>query len=189
MRYFSLAKVERHSGWFLHPITGNLHKTNPGDLEKVQSKGLPPKVLDALHYCDQPYSLAPPDFELSFETQDVSVQSLEKIYKRTVFFRGMNFWVANQYASLTTPLFSNSLEACFTLSKLNLSALSDLHGCLNRVLAVAKTSIEFKKSGVIMIGADLPQTNLHAWIIEKNYQPDPWDRNWINYIPIAAYAF
>jgi hypothetical protein len=56
-------------------------------------------------------------------------------------------------------------------------------------LAVAKSSKEFKKSGVLFIGADLPQTRLHAWIIEKDYQPDPWDRSWINYLPIAAYAY
>lgn len=160
MRYFSLAKEHRHAGWFLHPITGNLHKTSPSDLAGVQTSILPTKVLDALQHCDFPYSLEPPDFEQYFDIQAYRRHSLKKIYRRTVFLRGLNFWLANQYASLSVPLFSNSLEACFALSQMKLSALHDIHGCLNRVLAVAKSSVEFKKTGVIFIGADLPQTNL-----------------------------
>ena len=103
--------------------------------------------------------------------------------------RKLNFWFVNKYSSASKPLFANSLEAFYALGQLGLSAKTDQEGCLNRTLAVAKCSVEFQRSGVLFIGADLPQTNLHAWIIEDNYQPDPWDRNWINYLPIAAYAY
>jgi len=34
MKYYSLAKEHRNTGWFLHPLTGNLHKVSPDDLGK-----------------------------------------------------------------------------------------------------------------------------------------------------------
>jgi hypothetical protein len=120
---------------------------------------------------------------------EAQLHSLDKYYNRISFFRKMSYWLVNQYASNFSPLFENSLQAFQALGQQNRSALTDRHGCLNRTLAAAKSSIEFKKSGVLFIGADLPVTSLHAWIIEKDYQPDPWDRDWINYLPIAAYTY
>jgi hypothetical protein len=146
-------------------------------------------VLDALHYCQFPYSLQPPDFKQSCALDEKQLQTLDKLYERIILLRKINYWLVNQYASSFSPLFTDSLQAFQALAQQNRSALSDRQGCLNRTLAVAKCSVEFQKSGVLFIGADLPQTSLHAWIIEKDYQPDLWDRVWINYLPIAAYAY
>ena len=189
MNYYSLAKEHRNTGWFLHPLTGNLHQVSSDALSQFQLDILPQKVLDALQYCQFPYSLQPPDFERSYAVDQKQLQTLDNCYERIVFLRKINYWLVNQYAGIYQPLFKDSLQAFQALAQQNRSALSDRQGCLNRTLAVAKCSIEFKKSGVLFIGADLPQTSLHAWIIEKDYQPDPWDRNWINYLPIAAYAY
>ena len=189
MNYYSLAKEYRDTGWYLHPLTGNLHQVSSDALSQFQLNVLPQKVLDALQYCQFPYSLQPPDFEQSYALEEKQLQTLDKFYERIVFLRKINYWLVNQYAGIYQPLFKDSLQAFQALAQQNRSALSDRQGCLNRTLAVAKCSIEFKKSGVLFIGADLPQTSLHAWIIEKDYQPDPWDRNWINYLPIAAYAY
>jgi hypothetical protein len=117
------------------------------------------------------------------------LRSLDKFYERIIFLRKINYWLLTRYAGGFKPLFDNSLQTFYALAQQSRSAITDRQGCLNRTLVVAKSSIEFKKSGVLLIGADLPQTNLHAWIIEKDYQPDPWDREWINYLPIAAYAY
>lgn len=189
MKYFSLAANHRNTGWFLHPLTGDLHQTDLKDLPSFQATNLPQKVLDALDYCNDPYKLLPPDFNSTYAISENKLDALKKIYFRTVFFRKLNYWLVNQYASYTQPLFDNSLQAFYALGQLGLSARTDRDGCLNRTLAVAKCSVEFKKSGVLFIGADLPHNRLHAWIIEDNYQPDPWDRNWINYLPVAAYAY
>jgi hypothetical protein len=189
MKYYSLAKEHRNNGWYLHPLTGSLYQVSSEALSQFQSDILPQKVLDALQYCQFPYTLQPPGFEQSFALDEKQLLSLDKFYERIVFLRKINYWLVNQYAGSHQPLFDNSLEACHALAQQNRSAKTDRLGCLNRTLAVAKSSVEFKKSGVLFIGADLPMTNLHAWIIEKDYQPDPWDRNWINYLPIAAYAY
>jgi hypothetical protein len=189
MNYYSLAKEHRNTGWYLHPLTGNLHQVSSDVLNQFQSDSLPKKVLDALQYCQFPYSLKPPNFERPYALDEKQLQALDKFYDRIVFFRKINYWLVNQYAGIYQPLFKDSLQAFQALAQQNRSALTDRQGCLNRTLAVAKSSVEFKKSGVLFIGADLPVTNLHAWIIEKDYQPDPWDRDWINYLPIAAYAY
>ena len=189
MNYYSLAKEHRNTGWYLHPLTGNLHQVCSDALSQFQSDALPKKVLDALQYCQFPYSLQSPDFEQSYVLDEKQLQALDKFYDRIIFLRKINYWLLNRYSGSAKPLFDNSLEAFHALAQQNRSATTDHLGCLNRTLAVAKSSIEFKKSGVLFIGADLPVTNLHAWIIERDYQPDPWDRSWINYLPVAAYAY
>lgn len=189
MKYYSLAKEHRDAGWYLHPLTGNLHQISPKDLGRFQTDVVPNKVLDALEYCQSPYSLRAPNFEQSFVLDEAQGNSLNVFYRRIILLRKINYWLVNRYASLEVPLFEDSLQAFYGLATQNRSALTDRQGCLNRTLVVAKSSVEFKKSGVLFIGADLPQTKLHAWIIEDNYQPDPWDRDWINYLPIAAYAY
>lgn len=189
MKYYSLAKEHRDAGWYLHPLTGNLHQISPDDLGPFQTVVLPEKVFKALEYCHSPYRLRAPDFELSLALDQVRENQLDLFYKRILFLRKINYWLVNRYASSDQPIFEDSLHAFHVLAKQNRSALTDRQGCLNRTLAVAKSSKKFKKSGVLFIGADLPQTKLHAWIIEDDYQPDPWDRDWINYLPIAAYAY
>ncbi len=189
MKYYSLAQEYRNKGWYLHPLTGYLHQVSPDDLGKFQSDALPNKVLEALQYRQFPYSLQPPDFERSYAVDGKQLQTLDNFYERIIFLRKINYWLVNRYAGIYQPLFDDSLQAFHALAQQNRSAFTDRGGCLNRTLAVAKSSKEFKKSGVLFIGADLPQTRLHAWIIEKDYQPDPWDRSWINYLPIAAYAY
>jgi hypothetical protein len=189
MRYFSLATQYREAAWFLNPLTGALHQANAGDVHKFQTKQLPTKVLQALEYCDTPFSLAPPDINQRHALRPHQTQTLKKIYDRVLSIRQINYWLVKQYASLHRPIFEDSLQAFHALKELNISVQTDYKGCLNRTLAVAKTSVRFKKSGVLFIGADLPLNNLHAWIIEENYQADPWDRDWINYMPLAAYAY
>jgi hypothetical protein len=189
MNYYSLAKEHRDTGWYLHPITGNLHQVSSENLSQFKSDALPQKVLDALQHCHLPYSLQAPNFEQTYSLDRTKADILSKLYERILFLRKINYWLVNQYARSFSPLFSDSLQAFHALAQQNRSALTDRQGCLNRTLAVAKSSIEFKNSGVLFIGVDLPVTSLHAWIIEKDYQPDPWDRDWINYLPIAAYAY
>ncbi|MCW1966047.1 hypothetical protein [Polynucleobacter sp.] len=189
MRYFSLAAQHRNNGWFLHPITGNLHQTHNENLAAFISRDLPEKIISALEYCDNPYKLLPPKFEFSHFFEERNVISLQKIYRKILFLRRLNFFLVTMYAGQASPLFADSLQAFFALNKIGYSAKTDPNGCLNRTLIAAKCSHKFQQAGVLFIGADLPQTRLHAWIIEDNYQPDPWDRDWINFLPLAAYIY
>ena len=189
MQYYSFAPHHRDSGWFLDPISGALHQINDKYVDKFKSNKLPKKVLDALEYCNYPYNLEPPNFSKSYSLDLHKLKRINTFYDRIKHIRRLNFWLAILYAGIGSFEIKDSLEAFYLLKQVDRSALTDNEGCLNRTLAVAKSSLEFKKSGVLFIGADLPQASLHSWIIENNYQPDPWDRDWINYLPIAAYAY
>jgi hypothetical protein len=61
--------------------------------------------------------------------------------------------------------------------------------CLQRAMLAVKTSESFKKNGVLFIGALLPTSNMHAWIIEAGTQPDVADRDWILYRPLLAFYY
>ena len=65
----------------------------------------------------------------------------------------------------------------------------DSEACLQRALTVAKCSKKFKTHGVVLIGAQLPLKSLHAWIVEDGVQPDPEDRQWVNFLPLLALAY
>ena len=43
MNYYSLAKEHRNTGWYLHPLTGNLHQVSSAGLSQFQSNALPKK--------------------------------------------------------------------------------------------------------------------------------------------------
>jgi len=86
MKYFSLAAVHRDAGWFLNPLTGNLHQTSARDLRHFQTDDLPSKIVSALAYCDHPYRLQPPDFNDSCHSTEAQLSRLKKTYDRIVFF-------------------------------------------------------------------------------------------------------
>ena len=58
--------------------------------------------------------------------------------------------------------------------------------CLPRTLFAAKTSREFKKSGVLFIGVLLASKQMHAWIVEDGRICDQRDTRWVDYRPVAA---
>ncbi len=95
-----------------------------------------------------------------------------------------NFFLLRAYASFKRHLFADSEQAFSYLNK-NTDLKSDKH-CLARSFFVAKTSASFPQAGVILIGAFLPTFQMHAWIIDGGGQPDPTDRDWINYTPLLA---
>jgi hypothetical protein len=37
----------------------------------------------------------------------------------------------------------------------------------------------------LIIGVFLPSRAMHAWIIENHMQPDPQDRSWTSFQPVA----
>ncbi len=186
LKAFSLPRVSHGSGWAIHPLTGNLLRFNKDRLKDLESKNTPQLVTNALRLCDEPYSLSPTNRDI----KNIGVKNLSELSKyfdNLVKIGNTNFMMSRIYTSFTKKLFLNTSEGMLTLNSIDKSKLE--HRCLQRSLCIAKTSLSFKKSGVIFIGALLPLREMHAWIIEDGQQPDNEDRDWINFTPLLALCF
>ena len=141
------------------------------------------KLQKALDFCDNPY-LMPPSGIDSKESLNRSPREARKA-ERLISLCRLNFFLARKYAAFSTPIFPDSKEAIdFFHNSTPRSDRSSL--CLPRSLFAAKTSQGFKDKGVIFIGTFLPSRQMHAWIIEDGEQPDPCDKIWHLYKPVAA---
>ena len=58
--------------------------------------------------------------------------------------------------------------------------------CLPRSIFAATTSKRFSKHGCMFIGAFLPSTTMHSWIVEDGKTSYRYDHYWIHYTPIAV---
>lgn len=188
LRTTSLGKAYLGSGWAIHPLSGSLLKTSLESVGSFQCSSLPPRVTNALKYCDDPYLLTPstaPNFALTAQSDltDASLQ-IQNQFENIKKFRAFNFYAALLYASFPSICFQESKQAFASLNSLNEHVTKDT--CLEKCLAVAKCSLSFKDNGVLFIGAHLPLQAMHAWIIEDGIQPDNIDRQWINFLPLMA---
>lgn len=91
------------------------------------------------------------------------------------------YWIS-KVVSLNA--FANAQQAILFYRNIYPSAEEQRRLCLPRAIFAATTSCKFKKNGVMYIGAFLPSTQMHAWVIEDNQQPDMWDNEWICYKPV-----
>lgn len=187
LKYYSLASTYLDNGWALHPLSGSLLRFDQGNVEAFKSSKIPRKVTEALRYCENPYELSPTPGSKSILDIEAN-KRLQTIYRNLSWLRRSNFFCSILYAGFSRPLYSDSISAMDALSNL-FPHHKDSESCLQRSLTVAKTSINFKKNGVLFIGAQLPLKSLHAWIIEDNFQPDRDDRQWINYRPLLALTY
>jgi hypothetical protein len=140
------------------------------------------KVENALNLCRNPYLLKYSNRSTLGNTGGVLARG---VARRLVLLSRFNFWVACRYASLGCPVFASAADAIrhfhFYTAEDDQKVL-----CLPRSLFAARMSRKFADSGVILIGAFLPSRSLHAWVIEDGIQPDPTDRQWTNFKPVAA---
>ena len=61
--------------------------------------------------------------------------------------------------------------------------------CLPRAFFTATMSKQFKQHGTLFIGAFLPLTHMHAWVIENGMHADAFDRQWIQYTPVLEWSW
>lgn len=169
--------------WNLNAITGSLLKSSDS-LTDLNQSAVPGKVLNALHYCNQPYELLSSKNLPPAADNQIELKQLAEINKRFLQLQGKWLIFSLLYAGLKTHLFSNTLEAVSKISCLYNNQVGS--NCLQRTLLAAKTSQSFADHGVVFIGANLPTGHMHSWIIEDNFQPDILDRHWISYQPILA---
>ena len=146
----------------------------------------PTKVEKALEFCLNPFSL---DSVLRDKYSSLGLPEtlghVDKIKAKILNISAENFFYLYLYANRSKILFTDCGGAFFYLNN-HTDLRSDEH-CLSRAFFVAKTSGSFDASGVLFVGALLPTYQMHAWIIDGSRQPDPSDRDWINYTPLLAF--
>ncbi len=91
------------------------------------------------------------------------------------------YWISK---TVSFNVFADAQQAILFYRYVYPSAEKQRRLCLPRAIFAATTSRKFKQSGIMYIGAFLPSTQMHAWIIEENRQPDVWDNEWICYQPV-----
>jgi len=95
-----------------------------------------------------------------------------------------SFFFVRLFSFIKIPIFESTKEAILFYRKQFPDKQQEL--CLPRAIFAASTSKSFKKESVVFIGVFLPSRAMHAWIIENNDQPDPFDDIWICYQPVAV---
>jgi len=185
LRVFKFA--HQHGGKFyrISPVTGDLIELYKGNINV--SNVLPQKIERALAVCNNPY-LCKYQIGNNPDKYIVSYQ-LELYHKRLLKIGNTRFLSTVLYSSFRRPMFENTVEAFNYISKLPEQIRDRGKLCLQRSFLALKTSKSFISNGVLFIGALLPTGSMHAWIIEKDYQPDILDREWIMYVPLLAYYY
>lgn len=171
---------------------GKLYKLNPFfgmllEFEKYNTdKNIiePRKVIEALGYCDNPYTLT--KWKSQEIKKTVNKKPILKFYANFLTnMNKLNFSLGKFCANLGQPVFDNATDS-IVFFRNNKPGFIQNDLCLTRSLFAASTSKLFKEKGVIFIGVSLPSNLMHAWIVEDGKQPDPFDDMWINFQPVAA---
>lgn len=179
----SLGRVSFENGWVIHPFSGELLKFDVQSIDLFNGKYCK-KIIEALHFCNNPYLLSRNNYIQATDVENEKIDDLSKIFSRLNILGNRRFLLSRIYSSFQTCIFENSAEAMNAINQLPVDVTENR--CLQKCLAVAKTSTSFKENGVIFLGAHLPLKEMHAWIIEDGIQPDLEDRSWINFTPLLA---
>ena len=179
MKFISLIAEHRGSFYSLERVTGSLICLRS---PKKQTSNFSPKLKSALSLCENPYLL---ESKTGTAFDDSNHAKESRVARCFIRLSRMSFWAACRYASLGRPKWADAAEAIVAFR--NQTAGFDQNVlCLPRALFAARMSKKFAEKGVVLIGAFLPSRSLHAWILEDALQPDPRDRQWINFQPVAA---
>ena len=174
--------------WIINPLSGSL-LSSPNNFTTAEQK-IPLRVKTGIEYCNSPYTLSS-NFEINRHCSiDGFIKSKLKTYDARLEKIGSNrFFISQLYCGFTDPIFVNTAQALNAIYSINMHSSNRHKLCFRRTLLVAKTSKTFIQHGVLFIGAFLPTTDMHAWIIEDGLQPDSKDAGWINYRPLLAIYF
>lgn len=183
MKFISLPINFNEKRYELNSIFGMLLEFENKNTNKTIT--MPPKVIEALEYCNKPYTLT------KIESVGKKKSSVIQKYKLSTYaylltsINKLNFYLVKFFSNIGQPIFDNATNSILFFRHNMPSAIqNDL--CLPRSLFAASTSKLFKEKGVIFIGVSLPSNTMHAWIIEDGKQPDQFDSKWINFQPVAA---
>ena len=185
MKFTLLPQFYEGKYFYISPFSGNLIINE----NKITPLKLNQNLVQALKFCDNPYLLKSLKNITKCDLNYNHISELTKMNKRLMFINNKRFLLSCIYSSFQNCLYDNTIEAYENIENLEIHKLNKGKLCLQRALLAAKTSKTFKKNGVLFVGATLPTWNMHAWIIEGDFQPDREDRMWIMYRPLLALQY
>lgn len=186
LKHLQLPYCQDGYTWFISPYSGSLIRERRA--RTTTRSSLPDKVAQAMSYCTNPYLC---ESDETSEKENLAID--ERVFKRLnhlhrilVHLGNRRFFLARHYANYCKFMFGTTADSMRAIARIGLQKEEKGSLCLQRTLLAVKTAKSFQDSGVLFIGAFLPTTNMHAWIIENGAQPDPQDREWILYRPLLA---
>ena len=183
LKAYSLAVKERGYWWSISPLTGSLLRQS---FQPSRSSVLPNVVSRAIAMCDEPYECGWNPDPSPFELEPYDILLIKRYNRILHFISNKRFLFSRLYASSRVDLFTDTRQAFGFIAALPEQIIGRENHCLQRTLLAAKTSKSFKENGVIFIGAQIQSATMHAWIIERDEQPDHQDRIWVNFRPLLA---
>jgi len=188
MKFQIIPLKEKEYIYYISPLSGSLIRTTESKVfnnilfcEKIQL------ALDKIENPFQIHSINPLLSEEACNRYNISVIKKTNQFHNTLLKLGnKRFFLSRIYASLSNPLFENTISAFDAISKISIQKDHRHELCFQRALLAAKTSKTFKNNGILFIGASFPSGKMHAWIMEGDVQPDRLDREWIMYRPLLA---
>jgi hypothetical protein len=186
LKVFKLLYKYHENFYEISPLSGDLLQFSNHTRRNVVN--IPYQVTNALKFCDNPYLCQYPN--VAYFNNDEKFLKIKSFHKNFMNLGNRNYFLTMLYSSLRKPLFENTVEAFSYISKIPEQVNNGNKLCLQRSFMALKTSKSFQENkGVLFIGALLPSGTMHAWIIEKGFQPDIPDRDWILYKPLLAYYY
>lgn len=183
MKFISLPINFNKKTYALNPVFGMLLEFEKNNIDKTIA--IPKKIIEALDYCNNPYSLTIIESESIKYPQLININALKLYSNLIIGINKLNFGLGKFSSNIGLPVFDNATHS-INFFRNNKPGVIQNDLCLPRSLFAASTSQLFKEKGVIFIGVSLPSNLMHAWIIEDGKQPDPFDTMWINFQPVAA---
>lgn len=174
--------------WYISARNGCLYKkkTKPFLLNPTgKHKG---RISTVLESCRNPYNCKPPERPSSVEVDSNSLRHLTNYNNKLFALGNKRFLQSIFYSSRRHSLFDTTTEAFNAIDAVPPHDSQKGEYCLQRSLLAAKTSKQFSRNnGCLLIGSFLETGGMHAWLMEGKVQPDPQDRNWINFQPLLVY--
>ena len=186
LKVVKLPFEEDGSWWTICSVTGSLIRHSQKPTHEFDR--IPEIVKKALLVCSEPYlcKWTHVRSEEIYESGSSKLNALVKMHDKLIRISNRRFLMLRLYASYKRLMFETTYQAIGLISQIPEQFHNRDQRCLQRSLLAAKTSKSFQKNGVLFIGAMTSNSDMHAWIIENDSQPDHEDRGWINYRPLLA---
>ena len=136
-------------------------------------------------YVQDPYLLKNRTVETTIPTPTTIV----KLYARLlVLLSKYGYPLLSFIPYLTRPIYQDAGKANAVFYKL-FPEKKQRRYCLPRAIFTASLSKRFKKNGTLFIGAFLPTSHMHSWVIEDGMLADIYDKQWIQYTPVMEWQW
>ncbi len=141
--------------------------------------------VEAYKYVENPYLLDIP----KNKNGNINSTLFAKLYANLLVFTCKYcFFLVNLLLYVRIPLYTDAREANSVFYKI-FPYTQQKQLCMARAMFIATLSKRFKRHGALFIGAFLPTTQMHAWVIESGMLADIHDTIWIQYHPVFEFAW